>query len=78
MQAVLISKEIRLVFNLLYSFCNHLLLLQNHFIDLLLNHHKITVLRTLTFYQFIAFYLSHVQFLTATIAILNTLLNQAL
>ena len=78
MQAVLISKEIWLVFNLLYSFCNHLSLLQNLFIDLLLNHHKITELRTLTFYQFIAFYLSHVQFVTATIAFVNTLLNQAL
>lgn len=63
---------------ILQSFCNHLSLLQNHFIDLLLNHHKITELRTLTFYQFIAFYLSHVQFVTATIAFVNTLLNQAL
>ena len=63
---------------ILQSFCNHLSLLQNHFIDLLLNHHKITVWRTLTFYQFIAFYLSHVQFVTATIAFVNTLLNQAL
>ena len=63
---------------ILQSFCNHLSLLQNHFIDLFLNHHKITLLRTLTFYQFIAFYLYHVQFVTATIAFVNTLLNQAL
>ena len=83
MQAVLIiSKEIWLIFNpllfILQSFCNHLKLLQNPFIDLLLNHHKITGLRTLTFYHFIAFYLSQVQFVTATLAFVNTLLNQAL
>ena len=73
------KKEIWLVSKfILQSFCNHLSLLQNHFIDLLLNHHKITLLRTLTFYQFIAFYLYHVQFVTATIAFVNTLLNQAL
>ena len=63
---------------ILQSFCNHLKLLQNPFIDLLLNHHKITGLRTLTFYHFIAFYLSQVQFVTATLAFVNTLLNQAL